>query len=114
MEQIKNSLAPVLINSVASTGDLELLKRLHKEGCDLDSIDYLGRGILHVVASTCGRTEIARYLCEQRINLDLLDNKQRSSLYLAIESENFEVAEILADHGASIVADSGRLAKMLC
>ena len=35
-------------------------------------------------------------------------------MYLAVESDNFEVAEILADHGASIIVDSGRLAKMLC
>ena len=38
----------------------------------------------------------------------------RSALYLAIESDNFGVAEILANHGASVIADSGRLAKMLC
>ena len=87
---------------------------MHKEGCDLDSIDYLGRGILHVIASTPGRAEIARYLCSQNINLDLLDNKARTALYLAVESDNFEVAEILASHGASIIADHGRLAKMLC
>ena len=54
VSQIKNSLAPVLLNSVASTGNLELLKKLHKEGCDLDAIDYLGRGTLHVIASTSG------------------------------------------------------------
>ena len=80
----------------------------------MDAIDFLGRGILHVIASTPEREEIARYLCEQNVNLDLLDNKARSALYLAIEAENFGVAQILADNGASLVADSGRLAKMLC
>ena len=104
----------ILLIFSLSQGNLELLIKLHKEGCDLDSIDYLGRGILHVVANTQDRADIARYLCKQRINLDLPDNKCRSSLYLAIESENYEVAEILASHGASIIADSGRLAKMLC
>jgi len=69
------------------------MKKLHLEGCDLDSIDYLGRGVMHVIASTCGgREEIADYLCHQKINLDLLDNKARSPLYLAIEAENFGVA----------------------
>ena len=62
IQHIKKSLSPVLLNSVSSTGNLELLKKLHKEGCDLDSIDYLGRGLLHVIASTPGREEIARYL----------------------------------------------------
>ena len=70
--------------------------------------------MLHVVACTPGSEEITTYLCQQRINLDLLDNKVRSALYLAIESDNFGVAEILANHGASVIADSGRLAKMLC
>lgn len=103
-----------MLNSVAHTGNLELLRKLQKEGCDLDSIDYLGRGILHVIASTPQREEIARYLCSQRINLDLLDNKARTALYLAVEADNFPVAEILAAAGASIIADTGRLAKMLC
>ena len=67
-----------------------------------------------MIASTPGRAEIARYLCSQRINLDLLDNKARTALYLAVEIDNFEVAEILAANGASIIADHGRLAKMLC
>ena len=103
-----------MLNSVASTGNLELLKKLHKEGCDLDSIDYLGRGILHVIAGTCGREAIAEYLCSQNINLDLLDNKARSALYLAVEADNFGVANILATKGASIIADDTRIAKMLC
>mmetsp|Transcript_37219 Transcript_37219/g.45449 ORF Transcript_37219/g.45449 Transcript_37219/m.45449 type:complete len:201 (-) Transcript_37219:637-1239(-) len=62
IEMIKNSLSPVLLNSVASTGNLELLMKLHREGCDLDSIDYLGRGILHVIAATDKREDIAQYL----------------------------------------------------
>lgn len=103
VQAIKKSLSPVLLNSVASTGNLELLQKLHKEGCDLDSIDYLGRGLLHVIAQTHGRAEVAAYLTQHRhINLDLLDNKARSPLYLAIEAENYEVAEILAAAGASI------------
>ena len=44
----------------------------------------------------------------------MLDNKARSALYLAVESDNYEIAEILANSGASIIADGGRLAKMLC
>ena len=93
---------------------MELLKKLQREGCDLDSVDYLGRGILHIIANSSGHEDIARYLCSQNINLDLLDNKACSALYLAIESDNFATAEILAAHGASLIADNARLAKMLC
>lgn len=114
IQQIKKSLTPVLLNSVVNTGNLELLKKLQKEGCDLNSVDYLGRGILHVLAGCQGREELASYVCTQNINLDLLDNKARSALYLSIEAENYGTAEILARQGASIIADQGRLAKMLC
>ena len=33
---------------------------------------------------------------------------------MALEVNNFGIAEILAAAGASIIVDSGRLAKMLC
>jgi len=81
----------------------------------LDAIDYLGRGVVHVVAHTQGLEEIAKYLVAQKnVNLDLLDSKARSALYLAVESENFAVARILANAGASIQSDNARMAKMLC
>ena len=41
---------------------------------------------------TPNREEIASYLINQSINLDLLDSKARSALYLAVESDNFGVA----------------------
>ena len=80
----------------------------------MDSIDYLGRGVLHVVACTQGAEEVTNFLCQQNIHLDLLDNRARSALYLAIEANNFGVAEILAAHGASIIADGSRMSKVLC
>ena len=94
---------------------MKLLKKLHKEGADLDAVDYLGRGIVHVIAHTLGSESLAQYLVHRKnINLNLLDAKARSALYLAIENENFKVAKIFADAGAMIEADEGRLAKMLC
>lgn len=66
------------------------------------------------MAATSGQEEIVQYLCQHSTHLDLLDNKARSALYLAIEAENFGVAEILAASGASIICDGDRLAKMLC
>ena len=71
---------------------MELLKKLDKEGADLNAIDYLGRGVLHVVANCQGKEDIVKYLVKQQVNLDLLDNKARSALYLAIEGNNFKVA----------------------
>ena len=54
-----------------------------------------------MVAHTHGLEHIAQYLVSQKsINLNMLDSKARSALYLAVESENFPVAKILADAGA--------------
>ena len=55
-----------------------------------------------------------KYLVDQEINLDLLDNKARSALYLAIEANNIDIAQILIDKGASLIADDERMAKLLC
>ena len=60
--QIESCVTPILVNSVASTGNLDLLKKLHMDGADLDAIDYLGRGVLHVVANSNEGVEIAKYL----------------------------------------------------
>ena len=60
--EIKHCVTPILVNSVASTGNLNLLKKLHMEGADLDDIDYLGRGVIHVVANYKGGVEVAKYL----------------------------------------------------
>lgn len=117
INKIHSSITPVLINSVAKSGNLKLLQKLHLEGADLDAIDYLGRSVLHVVSNTHETPEmieIMRYLVKNKINIDLLDNKARSSLYLAIESNNDTMATILSEVGASIVADEERMAKILC
>ena len=65
INKINNSITPVLVNSVAKSGNLKLLQKLHREGADLDAIDYLGRSVLHVVANTNETPEmieIMRYL----------------------------------------------------
>jgi len=83
----------------------------------LDCIDYNGRSVLHVVANTPENDDmiaITRYLVKSQINVDMLDNMARSSLYLAIESNNSQIASILSEVGASIIADEERMAKMLC
>lgn len=58
--------------------------------------------------------EVAKFVLENQVNLDLLDSKARSPLYMAIESGNYEVAELLCREGATVIANHERIAKMLC
>lgn len=83
--EINDTITPVLVNSVVSTGNLQMLKKLHQtSGCDLNRIDYLGRAPIHVAAGTKGSLELTKFLCEQSINLDQLDFSGRSALFMAI------------------------------
>ena len=88
IRKISTSLTPVLINSVAQAGNLKLFIQMHKEGADLDAIDYNGKSVLHILSNmdeTPEHIEILNYIVKSKVNLDLLDNKARSALYLAIE-----------------------------
>ena len=60
--EMKSCISPILVNSLASTGNLDLLKKLHMEGANLNEIDYLGRGVIHVIANYKGGVEIMKYL----------------------------------------------------
>ena len=114
IKEIHASITPVLVNSVIQSGNIKLLKKLKHEGADFNSCDYLGRSPLHVICNSKGNLETAKYLLKQTIDLDQLDSKARSPLYLSIESDNFEVAELLCSHGARCFAGKERLAKILC
>lgn len=50
------------------------MKNLYAEGADLNGIDALGRSAIHVVAYGKDNVEVAKFLIDNNINLDLLDN----------------------------------------
>lgn len=124
IKEIHSTITPVLVNSAVQAvstleliqqRNIELLRKLQKEGADFNSVDYLGRAALHVICNDKNNLEIAKFIVnEGSVNLDLLDSKQRSPLYIAIESDNWEVAELLCNEGATVIANQERLAKMLC
>jgi ankyrin repeat protein len=61
LRQIHKSISPVLLNSIAGSNNLDLFVKMHKEGADLDAVDYMGRSVVHVLASS-GSAEMAKYL----------------------------------------------------
>ena len=74
----------------------------------------MGRSALHVICNKKGNLDVAEFLISQDINVNLLDSKERSPLYLAIESGNFEIANLLSEVGGEVECSADRLAKMLC
>lgn len=72
IKQINLTLAPLLVNSVTATNNLDLMKSLAAEGADFNNVDYRGRGPIHIAAVN-GNVEIAKWLIEQRVNLDFVD-----------------------------------------
>lgn len=114
IHDIGQTILPILCNTMAGSGDLAGLKRLHKDGADLNSVDNIGLAPLHVVCCTNGNMQIAEYLVEQEINIDSLDSKARSPLYLAIEKGFIPLCNLLVSKGASVIASDARIAQLLC
>jgi ankyrin repeat protein len=84
---------------------LKVLKKLLGEGADFNQVDYLGRAAIHVICNDKNNFDVAKFVISNNINLDLLDSKARSPLYIAIETENWEVAELLCREGATVIAN---------
>jgi ankyrin repeat protein len=86
-------------------GNLKFLKRLHKAGANFNSVDQLGRAPIHVLADGKSNVEVVKYIINNNINLDLPDPEGCSALYIAIEGQNWEIAELLCHEGATVIAD---------
>jgi ankyrin repeat protein len=72
IKQINTSLAPLLVNSVTTSGNVMLMKQLASEGADFTLVDYRGRAPIHVAAIK-GDIEIVKFLIDLRVDLDQLD-----------------------------------------
>ena len=62
LRELHSSLAPLLVNSVTSSLNVELMKTLASEGnIDFNLVDYRGRGPIHIAAIS-GNIEITKFL----------------------------------------------------
>lgn len=90
LKAINTTLSPLLVNSVCSSGNLDLMQELAAEGADFNLVDYRGRGPIHV-AAIAGNMDMIEFLIEKRVNLDFIDQTGMSALYLAIYFKNSEI-----------------------
>jgi len=101
------------VNSIASTGDIDMLKQLKDEGADFNCVDYRARSALHI-ACIHGFMPIVRFLISEKVNLDKIDSTGSSPLYHAIKRRNEDVAKLLYYKGASVTVPAEKLGKLLC
>jgi ankyrin repeat protein len=101
------------VNSIASTGDIAMLKQLKDEGADFNCVDYRARSPLHI-ACIHGYMPIVRFLMQEKVNLDKIDSTGSSPLYHAIKRKHEDIAKLLYLKGASVTAPHERLGKLLC
>jgi len=104
---------PLLSNSVASIGNLKMMENVANQGADFNHTDYRGRSAIHIAVIN-GHLEIVRFLVQQYVNLDLIDNSGRSALYYACKYKRGDIAELLIEKGATVIVDQEELISNLC
>ncbi|KAF5445562.1 hypothetical protein F2P56_034608 [Juglans regia] len=103
IEQRESELA-MRVNCAAYDGDSYRLKRLISAGADPNKTDYDGRSPLHIAASK-GYEDIARFLIEQKVLINILDKFGNSPLLEAIKNGQDQVASLLVKAGAELTID---------
>ena len=104
IQHIASTIMPILGNSVASMGNIDLMKKLSQQGADFNQVDYRGRAPIHI-ACISGNIEVVKYLLNQSVNLDMIDNAGQSSLYYACIHKYEKIVNILVEKGATVIKD---------
>jgi hypothetical protein len=113
IHDIGKTILPILCNTMVHENNLAGLKLLQKDGANLNAVDNLGFAPLHIVCSTTGDMKIAEFLVDEEINIDALDFKARSPLFLAIKKGFIELSNLLVSHGATVIAPQAMIAEAL-
>lgn len=84
--------------TAASNGDVNLVKLLAENGCEIKTVDKYNRNALHL-ATIKGHIQIVAYLVNLRdININSLDNKFETSLHWAALYGNIKIVQILCQN----------------
>ncbi|XP_052183654.1 potassium channel SKOR-like isoform X2 [Diospyros lotus] len=93
------------LNCAAHDGDLYRLKRLIGAGADPNRSDYDRRSPLHLAASR-GYEEIAEFLVQKGVGINVKDNFGNTPLLEAIKNGHDRIASLLVKAGASLAIDN--------
>ncbi|KAI5062364.1 hypothetical protein GOP47_0023295 [Adiantum capillus-veneris] len=93
------------IHHAASTGDIEVLKKLLAEGADKDEKDAEGRTALHFCCGY-GDVKCAETLLEAGAAVDAVDKSNNTALHYAAGYGRRECVELLLKNGAAVTAEN--------
>ncbi|HHT0592647.1 TPA: ankyrin repeat domain-containing protein [Legionella anisa] len=96
----RNNIGENAATFAAENGQLDTLKFLDKEGIDLTVINTRDENTL-ILAAKNGHVACVSYLLERGIPVDLKDNQGKTAFQRALESSQFEIADLLVTQGTA-------------
>lgn len=84
--------------------DLDSVRFLIDFGIDVNVSSENGNTPIHYSAKNLSRKgfRIAKLLLKNGVNIEAVNNENKSPLYLSIKNNNFRIAKLLIEHGANV------------
>jgi len=86
----------------AKNGDLESFKLLMKKGADIKALDKDHASVLHYACGWDKPIDMAKFLLEQGLDVDIKTKKGETALLIAVKNKNLAVALYLIDKKANL------------
>eukprot|EP00912_Choanoflagellata_sp_UC4_P001666 UC4_evm3s1059 len=105
LELVRKGIAPILMCSAASLGNVEVLKNIKAEhNLHVDAADYDLRTALHVAAAE-GHEELVRYLIREGANVHSKDRSGLTAIVDAVRAKHLGCISALREAGSLIPLD---------
>ena len=109
---IQSLVLPNIICFMARLGFDKFLMNMDKGKIDFKQKDYNNRTALHIAAGN-NNLKIIKYLLDQEVDINAVDNMGRSALYESIISRNIEVSQLIFNRGGKVICDHDELVDLL-
>lgn len=90
-----------------------MMDQLSKEGANFNHTDYRGIGPIHIAVFNNNYDQV-KFLIDQGVNLDLIDNDGKSALFYACSRKHSQIVKLLSDAGATVQVSQDQLCQILC
>jgi ankyrin repeat protein len=94
------------LHIAAESGQLEMLKWLVSEGCDVHYVDKKGNNALYK-ATLNGHFNCIQYLVHKNVDINSLNAHTRGTMFYAAHSKNIDIVKFLVAHGGDIHGTHG-------